>query len=330
MINLHTTHQEVNMKQQSIMNRRTFNKSIILSAGLFISDNSLFGQKRSTTDHPIRLGGPVFPKKVSPDEWIQILKRNGYSAAKCPVKPEDQDDLIRSYEQAAKKANIVIAEVGAFGVNPIHEDETERQKAISHCIARLELAEKIDANCCVNCGGSRSTENWYGAHPNNFTRETFEMIVEATRKIIDAVKPTRTFYTIETMPYQYPDSIESYLNLIKAIDRKAFAVHFDPVNLICSPQRYYNNDQIIREFFSKLGPYVRSCHAKDILLSDDLTTHLDEVVPGRGFLNYSTYLSELAKLKDIPLMMEHMQQDEYPLAAAYIRSIGSQSGLKFH
>ena len=67
------------------------------------------------------------------------------------------------------------------------------------------------------------------------------MIVETIRSIIDAVKPTRTFFTLETMPWAYPDSPDTYLRLFKAIDRKQFAVHLDPVNLVCSPQRYYGN-----------------------------------------------------------------------------------------
>jgi len=37
------------------------------------------------------------------------------------------------------------------------------------------------------------------------------------------------------------------LALIEAIDRAAFGAHFDPVNLINSPRRYYDNAALIRE-----------------------------------------------------------------------------------
>ena len=105
------------------------------------------------------------------------------------------------------------------------------------------------------------------------------MIIETTRQIIDAVRPTHSFYTLETMPWMYPDSVESYIALFNAIDRPRFAVHLDPVNLVCSPQRYFNNAALLHTFFEHLGPHIRSCHAKDILLADRLTTHLDEVIP---------------------------------------------------
>ena len=150
------------------------------------------------------------------------------------------------------------------------------------------------------------------------------------REIIDAVKPKRTFYTLETHPRAYPDSPDSYLALIKAIDRKQFAVHLDPVNLINSPRRYYNTADFLRECFSKLGPYIKSCHAKDTLMSRKLTTHLDEVACGKGNLDYRVFIKEMGKLgPDAPLMMEHMRtEEEFADAAQYIRSIANEVGVK--
>jgi sugar phosphate isomerase/epimerase len=133
------------------------------------------------------------------------------------------------------------------------------------------------------------------------------------------------------MPWLYPDSADSYVRLIEAIDRRGFAVHFDPANLLCSPQRYFDSGGVIREFVAKLGPRIRSCHAKDVLLADRMTTHLDEVRPGLGSLNYRAFLTELDGLDaDLPLMMEHLPTaEEYAQAAAYIRSVAEEVGVRF-
>ena len=61
----------------------------------------------------MRLGGPVFEKCHDPDSWIAALKRLGYRAAYCPLGTEADDTQVRDYVQAAKAADIVIAEVGA-------------------------------------------------------------------------------------------------------------------------------------------------------------------------------------------------------------------------
>ncbi len=270
----------------------------------------------------MRLGGSIMEQFANPDEWIQLLGQEGYTAAYFPV--ERSGEEAQEYAKAAVAADIVIAEVGAWS-NPLAEEETERKKAIALCQERLALADQVGARCCVNVSGSLSSK-WDGPHPDNLTPHTFDAVVESVRTIIDAVDPVRTYYTLEPMPWMYPDSADSYLALLKAVNRSRFAVHFDPVNLVCSPQLYYQNAAMIRDFVRKLGPHIKSCHAKDILIRESLTVHLDEVRPGLGELDYRTLLTELAKLDpDTPLMIEHLQaKQEYVAAGQYIRSVAAQ------
>ncbi len=270
----------------------------------------------------MRLGGPVFGDLSDPVQWIAGLQVAGYTAAYCPVDATADEATIRAYADAAAQANIVIAEVGAWS-NPISPDDAVRKVAIEKCQTQLALADEIGALCCVNIAGSRSTQ-WDGPHPDNFTTATFDLIVETTRQIIDAVKPRRTYFTLETMPWAFPDSADSYFQLIKAIDRVRFAAHLDPVNLICSPQLYYNTTALIKECFALLGSYIKSCHAKDILLANTLTVHLDEVRPGLGGLDYRTFLREANQL-DVPLMLEHLSDPvDYRLAAQYVRQVAAE------
>ena len=308
--------------------RRTFIKNSLISTTLFTGLTSIKSKAEQTKSRFLRLGGPTFEKFNSPDSWVQVVKKLGYKAAYCPVSASEKDDVVKAYARAAKKADIIIAEVGAWS-NPISPDEKTRRQALEKCRNQLVLADRIGANCCVNISGSRGTE-WAGPSPENLTKETFDMIVETTRAIIDDVKPTRTFFTLETMPWAYPDSPDSYLQLFKAIDRNRFAVHLDPVNLVCSPQRYFKNGRLISECFKKLGPHIKSCHAKDILLSTKLTTHLDEVRPGLGGMDYAVFLRELSKFPHVPLMLEHLPNaEEYRLAAEHVRSVAKLIGLSF-
>lgn len=315
------------MANDGVISRRNLlKKSATGAAALVVAGTQR--PARPAQSGRLRLGGPVFEKVRDPDGWVNALKKLGYAAAYCPVAANAGDDTVRAYETAARRANIVIAEVGAWS-NPISPDGPTRKAALEKCRRQLALADRIGARCCVNITGSRG-EKWDGPSPKNLTRETFDMIVETTRSIIDDVKPTRTYFTLETMPWAYPDSPDSYVRLLEAIDRKRFAVHLDPVNLVCSPQRYYGNAALIRECFEKLGPHVKSCHAKDILLHPRLTTHLDEVRPGTGGLDYATFLKELSRLTDVPLMLEHLPNaEEYGKAAEHIRSVAREVGMSF-
>ena len=275
----------------------------------------------------MRLGGPVFQDYDTPDEWIAAVRALGYRAAYCPVDPDTPDDRVRAYASAARDNDVVIAEVGAWS-NPLSRDDAARAGALATCKRALALADAVGARCCVNIAGSRG-EKWDGPCADDLTQETFDMIVETVRELVDDVRPGRTFYTLETMPWMYPDSASSYLALLKAIDRPAFGVHFDPVNLICSPRHCFENGGIIRDFVAKLGGHIKSCHAKDIVLRDQLTVHLDEVRPGCGQLDYRTLLGELAALPgDIPVMLEHLPNaEEYPAAAEHLRALAADAGI---
>ncbi len=276
----------------------------------------------------VRLGGPLFDPYEDPEQWVAFLKKSGYRAVNSPVKPGEDEQVIAAYRKAAAKNDIVIAEVGAWS-NPLSPDQSQAEAAMEKCVKGLELADLLGARCCVNISGSKNIEYWAGPHKDNLSDETFDQVVEITRKIIDAVKPTRTFFALEAMPWAFPDSADSYLRLLSAIDRKQFGVHLDPVNMITSPRDYFSNGELIKDMFAKLGPHIRSCHAKDITLREDnYIPQLDELRAGLGTLNYSIYLRELAKLNDVPLMMEHLETaDEYKLAADYIRSVGKSLSI---
>jgi sugar phosphate isomerase/epimerase len=274
----------------------------------------------------MRLGGPLFQKYSTPAKWVAALQAKGYRAAFCPIGLDADADEVAAYRQSAIDADIVIAEVGAWS-NPLSPDSEIREAALEKCRGSLALADAIGARCCVNIVGSRG-ERWDGPHVDNLTEETFSLIVETVQEIIDTVQPQTTHYTLETMPWMYPDSPESYLSLYEHIDRPHNAVHLDPVNLVNSVQRYFANGDLIRDCFAQLGPHIRSCHAKDIHLHDNLTIHLDEVRPGTGALDYQTFLTELDKLDpDTPLMLEHLPDEaEYDAAAVHVRGVAREIG----
>src|SRR5579872_923424 len=279
---------------------------------------------------PIRLGGPIFLKSDDPRELAHEHRRLGYSAAYCPEAKVGDTARVREIETAFAAENVVIAEVGAW-VNMLDPDAEKRGKNLAYVIERLALADAVGARCCPDIAGSYNPKVWYGPHPKNLSQEFFDATVENCRHVIDAVKPTRTKFTIEMMGWNIPDGPDSYVQLIKAVDRKAFGVHLDVCNGINSPRRFHENKAYIEECFQKLGPWIISCHAKDLQWVVELNVHFLEVIPGRGQLDYAAYLQGLAKLKqDAPLMLEHLKTAmEYDEGRQYIRKIGDAAGVTF-
>ena len=278
----------------------------------------------------LRLGGPVFVKAEGPEELALAHRSLGYRAAYCPNLPLNDAARIRAFADAFAKHDVTIAEVGRW-VNLLERDPEKRRQNLQTVTDGLALAEAIGARCCVDIAGSFNPTSWFGPHPDNLTREHFDASVENARKIIDAVKPARARFCFEMMGWAYPDSPESCLKMIKAVDRKAFGVHLDPCNLVNSPEKFYHISALLNQCFDKLGRWIVSCHAKDLTWDVEMNLHFREVIPGKGSMDYDTYLQRLAKLpQNPPLMLEHLANaDEYTVGREFIFQTGRRNGLSF-
>jgi sugar phosphate isomerase/epimerase len=279
---------------------------------------------------PVRLGGPIFLKSDDPALLAREHRRLGYSAAYCPAARSTDADRIRAIRDAFAAENVVIAEVGAWK-NMLDPDPAARKENLAYVTDRLVLADAVGARCCVDIAGSYHPKIWYGMNAKNLSREFLDATVANCRTVIDAVKPTRTRFTIEMMPWSLPDGPDAYLELIRAVDRRPFAVHLDVCNVINSPTRFYNNKAVIEECFRKLGQWIVSCHAKDLAWIPEYNVHFAEVVPGRGEIDYAAYLQQLSRLAvDAPLMLEHLKSaEEYDEGRAYIQRIAAKEAIPF-
>jgi len=276
----------------------------------------------------MRIGGSIERPYNNPEEWYQLVKELGYRAVLAPVDYKASKEEKQAYIQCAKQHDIIIGEVGVWR-NILAIDDKERKEAMEFCKNQLELAEELGANCCVNVAGSRG-EIWDGFYVENYSKDTYALIVDSVREVIDAVKPKRTFYTLESMPWMIPDSPDSYLQLIRDVDREAFGVHLDYVNMINCPKRYLFCDDFIEECFKKLGPYIKSIHGKDVIMENAYTTIIRETMPGKGIINYQKVARLCEALgPDTPLFVEHLPDFEtYKKAAAYVREQAELAGVK--
>ena len=84
--------------------------------------------------------------------------------------------------------------------------------------------------------------------------------------------------------------------------------------------------------FDLLGRWIVSAHAKDLYYASvvDLRhVNFVEVIPGRGVLDYRTFLRRGEQVSaDLPLIMEHLpRREDYAAGAAYIRSVAREIGV---
>jgi sugar phosphate isomerase/epimerase len=279
----------------------------------------------------ILLGGPV-AGLIAPESDPEALARahveRGYGAAYFPTGDLPDEDYVRAVRDAFDQAGVVIAEVGAW-CNLHAADPDERKRNLDYVCGRLAVADAVGARCCVDYIGTFAPGAQFAPHPKNLTQEGFDRTVETVRAVIDTVKPTRTAFALETMQTLLPDSPEAYRDLVDAVDRDAFGVHFDVANLVTAPRLYHDTPGLIRRSLELLGPRIVSCHAKDLELREELALHIYEVRPGLGAMDYAALLRGLAGLgRDLPLMLEHLETaEDYDAAAGHIRGVAVAEGV---
>lgn len=276
----------------------------------------------------MRIGGSVMKPYHSPEEWLKQVRELGYSCVSFPVNSDASRQMRHEYLHCAQENDLLIGEVGVWK-NLFSPDQAEADAAFAYSVRQLELAEEVGANCCVNISGSCG-DYWDGYHPDNYSPKTYDRIVEVTRKLIDTVRPEKTTYSLEPMPWMVPDSPEAYLQLIRDVDRKAFSVHLDFANMINGVERYHNHEAFIAHCFRLLGPHIVSIHAKDVLMTPgDLPCCIHEVQPGDGVIDLGKVCVLAQELgDDIPVFVEHLPDHEsYVAACAHMRRVAVKAGV---
>ncbi len=280
------------------------------------------------------VGGQVgYREQDDPAALAREHQRLGYTAAFCPDGKPGDTVRVNAIRQAFAEAGVLIAEVGAWR-NMMTPDPIARKANVEFVTQQLALADELGVKCCVDIAGSFDGNTLSGPHPKNLSKEFFDGTVENCRKIVDAIKPRIAKFSIEMKAWDIPDGPDTYLDLIRAIDRNTFGVHIDICNIINSPIRYYNNTALIHETFQKLGRWVLSCHAKDLRWVPQVNVSFAEVPPGQGGIpgqgggvDYRAYISEVSKA-GVPLMMEHFTtNEEFQQGAQYIRKIAAELGV---
>ncbi|MEO7221425.1 MAG: sugar phosphate isomerase/epimerase [Devosia sp.] len=287
----------------------------------------------------VRLGGPI-AYEGDPETYARAHVEFGYRAAYMPnVKLENREE-IAAIVKAMAASDLIIAEAGAWK-NLIAHDEATRRANLDFAVHQLALADEMGVRACVAYHGTAGhagdpwqlSDNYnYGPHPDNQSEAGFQRALETARYVIDMVKPKRTKFSLEMVPWLVTDTAENYLRLLKAIDRPQFGAHIDAANMIISPRLYFNTGKMIRDGFALLGPWIVSCHAKDIVMQGgpgNISFHMDEVVPGEGNLDYGAYLTEIDKLgRDVPLMLEHFDVPGYRRGLAHIKTVAAEIGVE--
>ena len=294
---------------------------------------------------PVRLaGGLAFGRSRSGEkatrsigDVVKALRDQGLTSTITtpPAWDNASESTISELKAALKEYDVEIFEVGGYR-NILHTDESARQanlKYLAHC---LEVAERLGCRMVGTITGSRNPEGnkWgdnYAVHPDNWTLETWKLTVSGIKQILKDTSGLKAALGMEAQVTTNLDGPIAHRNLMEDVGDPRCKVNFDPTNMV-HLSNHFHTTELLNQCFDMLGEDILGCHSKDsYVLPHSQTVHVQEVCPGRGSMDYETFLVRMSRMKwPRTLNPEHFPSDQNPEAYAYMRKVAAKVGVKIY
>ncbi len=331
------------------MSRRLTRRTALATLGILssgISGVSSTGAKERSAVNPAPGSTPIRQAinirrigNESPVDMIRRVKEAGYTAIKGARHPggnvgepwHSMTPAERAEIKAiCRKLDVVIYEVGGY-TNLITPDEEKRKKnlaGLAHC---LEVAESVGCPMVGTVAGCRDPRYLINVHPDNWSSATWNLLVKSIRQVIRDTAGMKAVIGMEAQVTTIIDGPRAHLRLMEELGNERVRVNLDPANMV-SLHNYYHTTELIHECFDLLGENIMGCHAKDTyIIPDRQTVLVQEVCPGKGVLDYRAYLARMSRLAwPRALEPEHIADDEYPEAKAYIERVAKETGVRLY
>ncbi len=292
---------------------------------------------------PIRLAGGLAYSRTgtagkgagSIGDAVKALRNQGLrsSFTRLEIWQDASESMLGELRAALKEQDVEVFEVGGYR-NILHTEERARQENLKYLARCIEIADRIGCRMVGTITGSRNPEGnkWsdnYAVHPDNWTLETWKLTVSGIRQILKDTAGMKAALGMEAQITTNLDGPVAHRNLMEDVGDARCKVNLDPTNMVYL-SNHFHTTELLNQCFDLLGEDIYGCHAKDSYVAPHTqTVYVQEVCPGRGSLDYETYLVRLSRLKwPRSLLPEHFPSDQNPEAYAYIRQIAAKVGVK--
>ena len=250
---------------------------------------------------------------------VKKIREMGYTSA-CSVwsskvrNPwlDASESDVKELKDALKKYDVTYFDVHTY-TNNIHPDLEQRRKNHKYIIEQCEVAERFGARMITTHVGTRSSLYPISPHKDNWTWETWNLVVKVMKQLLNDTSGMKVQFAIEACNMTCMNNPRAHLQLIEDVADPRLKICLDPVNMI-HPGVYFRTTELVNESFDLLGENIIAGHCKDTyMLPNRMSMYLTEVMPGKGTIDFETYLVRLSRL-DSPrtLLIEHGHSEEFP------------------
>jgi sugar phosphate isomerase/epimerase len=222
--------------------------------------------------------------------------------------------------------------VGNYGGKLIAEDETQRKDEIKFVKRMINVTARLGSPNTYLRPGSLNPKGGWMPHPENHTPEVFDRLVDSTKQICQVAENEGIMIAVEGGTVCPIDSPQRMKDLIDAVGSENLGLNMDPVNFVGSLDIAYDTTALINEFYELIPDRIVGCHAKDFTVVEGLLPHFEESIIGQpeSLLDNEALLLGLQKVNPkAHVLVEHLPDDQIPVAAAGIRKIAEKVGIQW-
>ena len=263
---------------------------------------------------------------------VKSIRDAGFTACESSDRGWDQitDSQIGEMQAALKEYDIDFYGIHIV-VNIIDPDEARARENRARIARGLELAERLGLKVVVTHTGGRHPKNKDMPHVDNWTRETWEMSVNALKQILNDTRGGTVPLGVEAVNCCNNNTPESHVRLKQDVGDDRIKVTLDPCNMFHAGT-YFRTTELINRCFDLLGEDIVYGHAKDKVWTDMMPNFQPAILgQGNGNFDYATYLVRLSRLSYTrALLIEHLPADQYPPSRQYLLDTAKQVGVRIY
>lgn len=238
--------------------------------------------------------------------------------------PRSQADRVR---QTLADEGVRLFQTTGYWQNLVTPDEGQRREAVRTVQAALRLAGWLGSRGIDTGPGSMNPAGPWFPHPDNWTASARRQLVKSLKECAQAAEDAGVFLSLEGHQLVTLESPEVTRDVLAEVDSPWVRSDYDSANWI-TRETVYDTTAALNHHFDVLGPYIVSCHAKDVWLENRLTLHLQDGCPGLGQVDFRTLFRRMESLSpDYPVIVEGAQTEELPQVSDLFHGLAAELGI---
>ncbi len=238
----------------------------------------------------------------------------------------------RKVKQTYAEAGMDLVQVGVgYAECLFHPDAAVRDQVVRKIARGIEVGRELGAQNVLIRTGSLNPTGSYNPTRANHTPESMEHLLETLRRVADKADAEGQTIVIETHVLTIMNSPEVNVQVVEAVGSPHIRIVMDYVNHFQMLTQVYNSADRINHIFDVMGSVCPVGHCKDISVGNGFVTHFSEEIPGEGELDLAVALRRWHELHpDGYLLLEHLSNELFPLAARNTHRIAKEAGVPIH